>query len=310
MLPDLFVRVGTETTHGTAASTFVAVPVEKFQTELKENVDYPDEARAQREEAYVAIRGSVLQESSIGGRIYHDVMEPILRALFGPPTIVANPDGTRTLTFVAQTDPASLTLQWFDKVQARQSVYNVLDEWNVMFGGDEQLKWDAKMMGKGETDIATPAPAFTSALPFTHWQAAVQIAGVTSTDLVSYKLMYKRNREAFYTARGGATPDRSPHSFTEGKRGGSLDLTLDFPTQAEYLQAKNLAQLAVAVTFTDNDIVIGTGTRKPSIKFEVPKAVWSTKSVDVGGNRPLLKIKSDKLLAGANGSVIVTLETV
>jgi hypothetical protein len=127
MLPELFVRAGVETTHGTAASTFVGLPVESFSTKLNENVDYPDEARGQAEEAYVAIRGEVLQETKLGGRIYHDAFEPLLRAAFGAPTIVVNPDGTRTLTFTGKVDPASLTLQWFDKVQARQSVYSVID---------------------------------------------------------------------------------------------------------------------------------------------------------------------------------------
>lgn len=310
MLPDLFVRVGVEPTHGTVATTWTALPVEKFETEFKENPDYPDEARGQNEEAYVAIRGHNIQETTLGGRIYHDAMEPMLRAAFGAPTIVTNPDGTRTLTFVGKTDPASLSLQWFDKVQARQSLGTVIDEWSVNFGGEEKLMWETKALGYGETDIVTPTPAFTSALPFVHWQGEVQIGGGVSADLVSYKLAYKRNRSAFYTARGGAAPNRSPKRFDEGKRGGSLELTLDFPSNAEYAAAKSMSTRAVVVTFTDNDVVIGTGSRHPSLTIDVPKAVWATKSIDVGGDSPLLKVKSDKLLAGAQGSVIVTLETV
>lgn len=309
MLSELFVRLGTEAAHGTVASTFVAVPVEEFTTVLKEEPDYPEEARGTQDEAFLALRARQIQESSIGGRIYHDAHESILRSLFGAPTITANADGTRTLVFKAVNDPASLSAQWFDKVQARQSLYTVVNEYEASFGGEEKLAWTAKLLGQPETDIATPAASFSSAVPFVNWQAAVTIGGGASAELVTYKLAYKRNITPFYTARGAASA-RVPLRMVYGKRGGSLELLLDFLTQAEYTQAKNLAQRGVVVTFTDTNVVIGSAARNPSIAFDVPKAVWSTKEVDLGGDQPLLKLTSDKLLAGTDSSLIVTLVTV
>jgi hypothetical protein len=310
MINEAFVQLGVETTPGTVASTFVSVPVEKFDTKLKSDADYPEESRGDGEEAHLALKSLEVQESSMGGRIYHDAFEPILRAQFGAPTITVNADGTRTLVFTGKAAPPTLSQRWFDKVTGRQSLGSVMDELGITFGGEDKLMWDGKLLGQPEADVAQPTPSFSESVPFLHWQANVQIGGSVSAELISYKLAYKRNVKPFYTARGGTTNSRAPLRFDYGRRGGSLEVILDFLTQAEYLLAKSLAARGVVVTFTDNDTTIGTGTRKPSLKIDVPRAVWSEKEIDLGGTTPALKLSSPKLLAGAQGSVIVTLETV
>lgn len=311
MLNEFHLRVGVEASHGTVATTFVSIPVEEFETKLMDPAEYPEESRGDGERAHVALKQVRHQTATAKGRIYHDCAEPWLRTMFGTPTITNNADGTRQLVFTGKPDPASLSTQWLDTVTGRQSLYMVGDQLKVEFGGKDALKYDISLMGMPEIDIAAPAAAFSSAIPFVHWQAAVTIGGVTSSDVVSYSLTYKRNVEPFHTAQGGASDPRAPLRFDYGKKEGSLDLTLDFTSQAEYTQAKALATRGVVATFTDTAVVIGSGSRNPSISFNVPGATWSTKEVDLAGTAPALNLIAEQLLAtSSSGSLIVTLVTV
>lgn len=301
MVNDLNVQVGVETTFGTVASTFIALPVEEFDPEYTEEVDYPEEARGDGEDAHQALPSVQLQKLKLGGRVYHDCFDPILRAAFGAPVITTNPN-FRSLAYSGKLTQ-SLSVRWTDSVQGRQCTGAVVDKLELTFGGKNAFTWSAEMVALPETDITLPAPAFSASVPFQHWQAAVLLGGAANADLMSYKLTYLRGRKPLYTAGS-----RAPRRFDYARRGGKLELMLDFPTQAEYTQAKALAARSLSVTFTDTNAPLAAGIF-PQYQIVVAKAVWASKAVQLGGTAPALKLSSDKLLSSNGNSVTMTLNT-
>lgn len=285
------VRVGKETTSGTAATQFTNVPCD-FKSTLKQDPIVPEEWRSSQDEHFMIVAGTQHQEWSVGGSLYYDTFPLWLLAFLGAPatTAVATDTTAKDHVFTPQNTPPSLTTQWNQDVQAYQSTYSVVDDLSIKFGGEDQLTYDLKGFGFPETEIAAPTSSFSQVLPFAHWQGVVTLGGAAFDGLVSMDLSYKRNRKPAHRVRG----QRGPKRMDIGRRGGTVKITIDFENVAEYNRAKNAEKRAMAVKFTDPAATIGSTSVNPSLKIVLPKLHFANShEIDLGGDTPLLVLESN-----------------
>ncbi len=284
------VRVGRESAPGTAATSLTNVPCE-FKSKMTQQLIEPDEWRSSQDELFVAIPGVQHQEWDASGSIYYDTFPLWLLSLLGAPTTAAV--GTDTLakdhTFVPGNTPPSLTTEWYQDVQAYQSVHSVVDELSVKFGGEDDLTYSVKGLGFPEAEIAAPAAAFSQVNPFAHWQGAVTLGGATFEGLVSAEISFKRNRKPRHRVRGS----RAPKGMDIGRRGGSVKLTIDFENVTEYNKAKAAEKRDLTIKFTDPAATIGSTNVNPSVEFKLPRLHFGrSHDIDLGGDTPMLQLES------------------
>ncbi len=296
------VRVGRETTSGTPATQLTNIPCD-YKSKYLQEIIKPEEWRSSQDDAFMAIPGAAHQEFDASGAIYHDTFPFWLLALLGAPTTTAVSGDTtaKDHVFVPANLPPSLTTEWYQEVQAYQSAFSVLDELTVKFGGEDALTYTLKGLGFPEVEIAAPAAAFSSVLPFANWQGVVTLGGATFDGLVSCEISYKRNRKPRHRVRG----QRGPKGMEIGRRGGSVKLTIDFENVQEYNRAKNVEKRALAVKFTDASQTVGSTNVNPSFELKLPRLHFGDgHEIDLGGESPLLQLESSIFYDATAGHAI------
>lgn len=279
--------VGKQATAGTVAASMTALPVTNWQTELKKEINQPHEHRYSQEEVQTVVQGNQVEEWSAKGEFYYDSTPLLMLSAFGAPTSVLAL-GVTTHTFKAQDLPPLLSLQWaVAGIQSYQSLDCVVDELGLKYqaDGNGMIEWTAKGMGMPETTISTPTPTYTTVRPFKSWMGSVTLGGSAYAKLVSMEITWKRNRSPMRVVNGTVAPNR----FLAGARVASVKAVLDFTSTADYVLATTLGEQAVVVTFTDYATSIGT-SRNPVLILNLPRLVYTSHSLDFGGDTPLLSV--------------------
>jgi hypothetical protein len=296
------IRLGHElVTHGTLAALLVDFPAE-FDAEFMLDQYVPKENRLVQDEAFQAVPSWQHETwDFISGDVYEDTFGYILGAAFGTPTKTVAPGETVVWdeAFVTQDDPWSLSLQWqqtIDYFQAFQSLYGVIDEFDLEFGNATELTWKAKGIAMPETEIAQlSAPVLTARRPLVNWQGAVTTVGGANASLVHAKITWKRNRKPFFTINNTQAPKR----MAKGMRIGSVELTFD-PSDAvgkgRYTAFKGGTKETFNVVFIDAGTNIGVAPSHPQLTIDIPNVLYKTAKIDIASDTPLVKLIADKTL--------------
>lgn len=303
------VKVGRQTTAGSAASTFISVPAAFDSKYVKEN-RVVEEVRSGQDVRYSVIPGLEREEWTIGqSHIYDDSVGALLNGLFG--TAVSTPGGTGNTAYTNVwnfTDSTPyLTLQ---AIQPRRSTepYQIVDavvnSMQFAFEAEGVVSFACDGMGVGRTSIAAPTYAFGTRAPFTAWRGTATIDSVANAKIRKGTIGITRNRKPLYTLANSV----DPNTWSYGARAVDFDITLDFSSVTEYDYFRNNSTKALKFSFAD-DQTISTSGLTGLFSVELFKVAFETGEIDTNEDLPSLNLKGKALVDSAGKTIEVTVRS-
>jgi len=251
-----FLGVGKEGTRGTAASTYVYVPVKSPNTTYNQTYLNDEGMRGSPVTTYDIVPGTNYGQFDAKGDVHLDTFPALIESLLGGTDTVTGTAApythTQPLLNSASTgsQPPSYTLQDMNGYITQQLTGAQIGTLQLDFATTGALEWTAKYMAFAPTTIATPTGTWaTTDKLIPAWSCAVSIGGSSNATMVSGSLTFERSTEAV-----AVISQQTPGSIFTGplKVTGKftfLTVTADPIYAAAFGSTQNLQ--ATTFTFTD-----------------------------------------------------------
>jgi hypothetical protein len=308
------VKVGRQTTVGTAASTLSTVASD-FSSKLVKSNTAVEETRTGQDIHFTKREGVSYEEWTVGdSAVYHDTIGFWLSAAMGTPVTNAASGSAYTPVFKFADSPNALTLETTQPRRATEAYQikdAVVDKLTISFEADGDLTYNVNGFGLTRTALGS-APTFTNSTinPFVAWKGQVAFNG---TALGSYAKLKKgsititRNRKPQFTVNNVV----DPNTFTTGSRMVEFELTCDFLTVGEFDKYRTAANDSLEVLFTISDgTTIGTPAAAPTLRIKIGTAFIEDADIDTSSDLPEISLKGKALYNAADASLaVITLYT-
>lgn len=263
MSVDRYCLLGAETTRGTAATTFTALPVDP-NPKLTTNLTWlKDEAlRGSPVDQYDDVPSVDYDDYAPKGLVFLDTFPTLLAAIFGP-DVLTGTAAPYTHTFGLAHDaatgdqPGSFTVVDVDNIAqtsfgggaAKQFVAGQLDELSITFSADGALEYSTKFVGNPFTEITVPTGyTWSTSVLVPAWNGTLTLGGTEVEVLMSGSVDIKRGTKPIFTVAATQSPYRlwaGPIAVT-GKV--TFVAEADDPT---FLNALTRSHQTAVLTFTE-----------------------------------------------------------
>lgn len=241
-----------ETTWGTGVTATTFLPVKRPSGFVPQFEDIDDDGfRNNAARLQGAQQGVGMTPFDTGEMMFYgDDSVHFLMGLFGVDTISGAGPYTHPLTLLNTGDPPSYTLTLFDNLiaTARQITGARFNEVILKWSTKTKLTIQAKGIGKIATTVAKPTEAYSTVLPYTGWNLAVQLSGGANTKVEQGEIKFARPVEFIFP--GASSQDAQDYVIDQMAVTGSLELAIKDDTEKAYYTGYTTP--AGLFTFTSN----------------------------------------------------------
>jgi hypothetical protein len=254
-----------ETTQGTPVAPTVWIPVDnnvKAQDDIKWIEDKG--VRGAPVSPVNLYQGPMSSSFQADAMFYPDVTAHWIMALLGMDTVTGSVSPyTHTFT-LAQSQPPSYTLSFFNGYNERQYPGSMIEELGLKWAIDGALMASSKWVGWPSVVGTTSTPAFGTVNPFLAWEASLMIGGSVNPRLIGFDWSGKRKGSTQWAANNTQKP-----AFTfVGPLEVSGKLTFAIQDDTELLYMLNNTQPSVVLTLT-------APNSGPTLKIQMSKCAFT-----------------------------------
>ena len=208
-----FIAAGLEATRGTPAATFadyLAIPIQT-PTLTPVRVFLKDDAfRGSPATTYDGVQGTWHTEVDTKGYIYGDTFPLLAISVLGPDVVTGSGPYTHVIKLKNQastgSQPASLTLDYFDAVNPWQVAGAQPADFTITGGADKALEWSSKLMGYAWTVLGSvPTPSFSTLPLLPGWDVASTVNSIALNYIEDFTLKLDRKTAPIFT-QGNYSP--------------------------------------------------------------------------------------------------------
>jgi hypothetical protein len=244
-----YLGLAKETTWGTAVVPTIYIPYDsiKNEDEIKKAVDEGRRGVLSKEFAiYNTTRHSKIDVETLA---YPDTLGHLFMGILGKDTVTGAASPYTHKFQVLDSNAPSYTLSDYNVIAGtneRRYPGAILDEMDLKFDDDGNMKVSAKFQSKISTLVAKTTPTQNVATPFQGWMASLTLGGTANANMLGGDLSIKRANQLIFA--GNNTQD--PTKYITGRIEISGKLTFDVDSETEWLLYSNGTQQSLQVQFT------------------------------------------------------------
>jgi hypothetical protein len=208
-----YLGVGLEATRGTAAATvgdYKWIPIQTPTLTPVRQFLKDDAFRGSPATTYDGVQSTWYTEIDTKGYVYADTFPILAIATLGPDVVTGSAPYLHTIKLAnaaaTGSQPASLTVDYFDGVNPWQVVGAQPADFTVTGGADKALEWSSKLMGYAWTVLGSaPTESFSTIPLMPGWDVTSTVNSISLNYIEDFTLKIDRKTAPIFT-QGNSSP--------------------------------------------------------------------------------------------------------